>query len=113
MLRTKPNNPRYPHTVRIVRKEYTDNPFDGEVVERVLYEGVARCYTDTTTVGGNEVAENRRKISIPVRFDEWEEPILAGDKVFTTVGEIHEEWNVSDFEPDNDRTVVYCEMVRN
>lgn len=119
------DNPRYPHHIRIVRKVVSDwlSNEDSEE-ELVVYEGPGRSYTDTTTTGDAKVDTNKRKCSIPVRFDEWpcnkqqeaKGDILipmSGDKVLVDKGNISEEWEVRDFEPDNNRTVVYGEMNRN
>lgn len=136
MLKKKIDNPRYPHTIRIVRKEKTEdiNPFiDGEVKEIILYEGKGRGYTDTTTTGSSSVESNKRKASIPVRFDEWggtvdvfldetgnpfEQQVtryvpMSGDEIEVWKDKWYERGVVKDAEPDNDRTVVYWEMVRN
>ena len=121
-------NPRYPHDIRIVRRILGDRYSDDELQEVVIYEGKGRSYTDTTTTGDSKVDTNKRKASIPVRFDEW--PVVAtgsqqteqqggamvpmsGDILFVTKGSITEEWEVRDFEPDNNRSVVYGEMNRN
>ena len=91
--------------------------------ETVVYEGPGRSYTDTTTTGDKKVDTNKRKASSPVRFDEW--PVapeqeqtgrlvpMSGDILYVTKGCITEEWEVKDFEPDNNRSVVYGEMNRN
>lgn len=137
-------NPRYPHTIKIVRKlkreversQVTgtvvdpDDPLAGqdttpidteeavdvvvEAYEKVLYEGEGRSYTDTTTTGDNNVDMNKRKASIPVRYDEWdaEEVPLDGDTIIATVGNHTEVGLVKDCEPDNNRSVVYWEYVR-
>lgn len=135
-------NPRYPHQVRIIRKVYKNwygdesgHPlegsvaeYDGDLVEVVIYDGCGRSYTDTTTTGDARVDSNKRKASIPVRFDQWasrcasrpgelhpEGPMIpmSGDILYVTKGHIGEEWEVKDFEPDNDRSVIYGEMNRN
>lgn len=130
------NNPRYPHTIKIVRvleknvpvenaSEVEDeDPFASngnsdpqtktERKEVVLYEGCGRSFTDTTTNGMGKVDINKRKASIPVRYDEWEadrQP-LDGDTIQVTVGANSEIGRVRDSEPDNDRTIVYWELVR-
>lgn len=110
MLEVKPNNPRYPHQVTITRSEAA-SPFD-EVTSRVLYQGCGRAYTDTTTTGDNNVDLNRRKCSIPMCFDKWTEPVLDGDIITVVKGVLTETGRVRDFEPDNDRTVIYWELVR-
>lgn len=117
MLKETIDNPRWPHIIKVERKTYSDDPFeDGEETE-VLYEGEGRSYTDTTTTGGGTEEErvdvNKRKASIPVRFDKWAKPILAGDTITATMGDVVEQGMVRDFEPDNNRSVVYWEVVRN
>lgn len=110
MLNITPNNPRYPHQVTITRVEAA-TPFD-DATSRVLYQGKGRAYTDTTTTGDNNVDMNRRKCSIPMRFDKWAEPVLDGDTITVVKGTLTEVGRVRDFEPDNDRTVIYWELVR-
>ena len=128
------NNQRYPHTIRIVRVSAVqkpaghggvdddEDPFASdsgpadktEKVETVLYEGKGRSFTDTTTNGTQKVDINKRKASIPVRYDEWgagRKP-LDGDTIYTTVGNNAEIGRVRDCEPDNDRSIVYWEFVR-
>lgn len=113
MRKVKTDNPRYPHRIRIVRRTRPDR-YSEEIIEEVVYEGEGRSYTDTTTTGDAKVDTNKRKASIPVRFDEWEGLIpLSGDLLYATKGNITEEWQVKDFEPDNDRSVVYGELNRN
>ena len=115
------NNPRYPHYIRIIRKVVSDWMDDHQSEEDfVVYAGPGRSYTDTTTTGDAKVDTNRRKCSIPMRFDVWgcaadgQQLIpMSGDMVYVTKGNIHEEWEVKDFEPDNDRSVVYGEHNRN
>ena len=110
MLNFTPDNPRYPHHVTITRVEAA-SPFD-DATSRELYHGCGRSYTDTTTTGDNNVDMNRRKCSIPMRFDKWEEHVLDGDTITVVKGSLVEVGRVRDFEPDNDRTVVYWELVR-
>ena len=121
MRKVTVDNPRYPHHIRITRKVMGDW-LDDEQPEReiAVYEGPGRSYTDTTTTGDAKVDTNKRKCSIPVRFDKWTGKDgdmqlipMSGDMVYVTKGSIHEEWEVRDFEPDNDRSVVYGEHNRN
>lgn len=131
------DNPRYPHHIRIIRKVVKDWLEDASLSgsssssdegehELVVYDGCGRSYTDTTTTGDAKVDSNKRKASIPVRFDKWgrgchashtelpEPPVpMSGDLLFVTKGHITEEWELKDFEPDNDRSVVYGELSRN
>lgn len=129
------DNPRFPHHIRIVRKiagdwlddtNATDTAGADGLREVVVYEGSGRSYTDTTTVGDAKVDTNKRKCSIPVRFDEWPWNTdgdasdmtdvlvpMSGDLVYAMKGNVSEEWEVRDFEPDNNRSVVYGEHNRN
>lgn len=143
-------NPRYPHRIKIVRRDHSisgwgadeDDPLaepqpelvvntplvstplaeGGKVLasrdyvpeETVLYDGRGRSFTDTTTNGNVEVDTNKRKASIPVRYDEWgagEKP-LDGDTIYVTVGRNTEIGRVRDCEPDNNRSLVYWDFVR-
>lgn len=129
------NNPRYPHQIRIVRISPTQpnnvsTPISGNedpfaVVDEnqtqcqcgkdiTLYEGEGRSFTDTTTNGMGQVDVNKRKASIPVRYDKWAKGRvpLDGDTIFAVVGNNTEVGRVRDCEPDNDRTIVYWEFVR-
>ena len=117
-------NPRYSHLIKIVRKVVgkadPDDPFAdndapvGEDKEIILYNDEGRSYTDTTTVGDKYVDQNKRKASIPVRYDEWGAGRcpLDGDTIYATIGNNTEVGIVKDCEPDNNRTVVYWEYIR-
>ena len=117
-------NQRYPHLIKIVRKVVgksdPDDPFAddaapvGEDKEIILYNGEGRSYTDTTTVGDEYVDQNKRKASIPVRYDEWGAGRcpLDGDTIYAAIGNNTEVGIVKDCEPDNNRTVVYWEYIR-
>ena len=112
--RTKVDNPRYPHTIRIVRRRLPDRYSEGDLQEEIVYEGVGRSYTDTTTTGDAKVDSNKRKASIPVRFDQWNGLTpQSGDLLIAVKGNISEEWQVKDWEPDNNRSVIYGEHNRN
>lgn len=116
-------NPRYPHTIKIVRvikgtgdasNPFADDDAKVEDEEIILYEGKGRSFTDTTTEGDSNVDQNKRKASIPVRFDEWEQDRvpLDGDTIYATVGNNTEVGMVKDCEPDNNRTLVYWDYTR-
>ena len=116
----RPNiiNKRYPHRikiVRIVKDGDEDDPFakDNEK-EIVLYENEGRSFTDTTTEGDKKVDENKRKASVPVRYDEWDagKKPLDGDTIYATVGNNTEVGIVKDCEPDNNRSVIYWDFRR-
>lgn len=123
MERMDIDNRRYPHEIRITRvtpgRASVDNPFADasapvdDVVD-VLYDGDGRSFTDTTTEGDKNVDENKRKASIPVRFDEWSngQKPLDGDLIHVTIGENVEDGIVYDCESDNNRTLVYWTLRR-
>lgn len=113
------DNPRYPHHVKIIRKhsisiDEEDPLSESTADDEILYEGEARSYTDTTTNGNNDVDINRRKSSVPVRFDEWSKDKLPlnGDTIISTVGENTETGMIRDCEGDNNRSVIYWDFVR-
>ena len=119
------DNPRYPHLIKITRRGdavESNDPFkraEGGSTETVIYEGEGRSYTDTTTNGSTAVDVNKRKASIPVRFDEWPPSSdgdvswpMDGDIIEVVKASITERGKVRDFEPDNNRTVVYWELTR-
>ncbi len=116
------DNRRYPHHIRIVRsivgRSEEGDPFaDAPVMDGyddVLYDGEGRVFTDTTTNGDKIVDANKRKASIPVRYDEWDaaRKPLDGDTVYATIGNNVEIGMVNDCESDNNRTLVYWELKR-
>lgn len=124
MLEEEISNPRYPHFITIVRVNTAasadaDDPLaepvaSGTAKEEVLYQGIGRSFTDTTTNGNQEVDTNKRKASIPMRYDKWEKGKLPldGDTIYATVGNNTEIGRVRDCEPDNNRSLVYWDFVR-
>lgn len=127
MLEEEIINPRYPHVIKILRINTTrggadvdyEDPLaepvaEGMEAEETLYDGIGRSFTDTTTNGTVDVDTNKRKASIPVRYDEWgagKRP-LDGDTICATVGNNTEIGRVRDCEPDNNRTLVFWDFVR-
>lgn len=116
-------NPRYPHFIKILRiipgQRDSNNPFAEEDApygntEKILYKGKGRSYTDTTTEGGKNVDENKRKSSIPVRYDEWNENELPqdGDTIISVTGKCITSGIVKDSESDNNRTIIYWSLRR-
>lgn len=141
MRKIKIDNPQYPHDIliyRVTTKRTTDDGSDTSTVvdeddpfaesgttteggttttisedKEIIYQGKGMSYTDTTTTGDGKVEENKRKISIPVRYDKWQGKWpLDGDTVEVTMGNVKEKGTVKDFEPDNFRSVVYWELLR-
>ncbi len=115
-------NERYPHGILIRRvvpgRVDAENPFSDsaslEDVESVVYDGEGRSFTDTTTEGNNYIDENKRKASIPVRYDEWDagSKPTDGDLIRVTIGNNVEDGVVYDCESDNNRTLVYWNLRR-
>lgn len=115
-------NERYPHGILIRRvvpgRVDAENPFSDsaslEDVEAVVYDGEGRSFTDTTTEGNNYIDENKRKASIPVRYDEWDagSKPTDGDLIRVTIGNNVEDGVVYDCESDNNRTIVYWNLRR-
>lgn len=108
------DNPRYPHHITIVRKGGDDWLEESSATMSTIYDGCGRSFTDTTTVGDGKVDTNKRKASIPMRYDEWNGLYpMSGDILTVVKGNLTEQWEVRDFEPDNNRSLVYGEMNRN
>ncbi len=140
MRKVKIDNPQYPHDIliyRVTQKKTTTTGSDSKTVDdedpfaetgttedsgttttvseekTIIYQGKGQSYTDTTTTGDDKVENNKRKISIPVRYDKWKDVWpLDGDTVEVTMGNVKEKGTVKDFEPDNFRSVVYWELLR-
>lgn len=103
-------NQRFPHHVKVVRITYPGRySNETEPTGTVIYSGEGRCYSNGS-VDGRQVDISHRYISIPVNVKGWGglHP-LSGDAVTVTMGKITETMEVKDFEPDNNRTVLYCE----
>jgi hypothetical protein len=113
MIKQTVDNPRYPHYILITRLVVDDNPFDEDDRMDILYKGVGHSFTDTTTIGDAKMDTNRRKASIPVRFDQWKQEVSAGDTICVKRGNIVEKGIIRDWEPDNNRTLIYWELPRN
>ena len=102
-------NLRFPHHVKVVRKTYPERySTETEPTETVIYSGEGRCYSNGS-VEGRKVDISQRSISIPVNVNGWSDlHPLSGDTVTVTMENITETMEVKDFEPDNNRTLLYC-----
>ena len=108
MRKKRINNQRYPHHVKVVRVTYQNRYNETEPTKTVLYSGEGMCSTNGG-VEGKQVDITHRYISIPVRFDQWRSVKPSpGDTVEETLGTVTETMTVKDFEPDNNRTLLYC-----
>ena len=116
MRRQETYNPRYPHTIKVVRVTYNEGDWLSDEEgrsEAVVYSGAGRCYTGGG-VQGKAVDITTRQISIPVSVNEWGNlHPSSGDVVEVTMGGITETMELKDFEPDNNRTVLYCKRSGN
>ena len=140
MRKIKIDNPQYPHDIliyRVTQKKTTTTGSDSKTVDdddpfaetgtttdndttttvseekEIIYQGKGMSYTDTISTGDGNVEDNKRKITIPVRYDKWQDKWpLDGDTVEVTMGNVKEKGTVKDFEPDNFRSVVYWELLR-
>lgn len=115
MRKYSEKNPRFPHFIKVYR-EVVNDVFEEETEIVVLYEGEARNFFNTTTDGDNKVVTNMRKSAIPMINDEYENVILAGDKVEAWKGKdnsIHEYGTVTDCKPANFGTEIFWLYVRN
>lgn len=109
------DNPRFPHKCRITRPVKNDNPMVDTPDERVIYEGACRSYDDHTTNHRGEVITSARKLSLPVRQQQWggDLPIpVEGDSVCVCKGSHCEYGIVKDKMPGNLGTHILWEYVR-
>ena len=109
-------NPRFPHTCVISRKAVPDDPMEDEGEALVIYEGVCRSYDFHTTSTAGDVMTSTRKLSLPVRQQEWnkDHPIpLEGDIVVVNKGSHSEYGVVLDKMPGNLGTHILWKYIRN
>lgn len=109
------DNPRFPHWCRITRPTDNDDPMLDESEECVVYEGECRSFDDHTTNHRGEVITSARKLSLPVRQQQWGEKWampLEGDSVCVCKGSHKEYGIVKDKMPGNLGTHILWEYVR-
>jgi len=110
-------NPRFPHTCVIKRPVLSDDPMiDDGGEDVVIYEGECRSYDFHTTSSAGDVLTSNRKLSLPVRQQEWDDdhPIpLEGDIVEVDKGSHKEYGVVLDKMPGNLGTHILWRFVRN
>lgn len=102
-------NKQFPHVIEITRNVDSGDPFNTTDTEKVIYNGIGRSFTSTTTDGNGKVITNSRQASIPVKFDEWNEPVLNKDIIKVTMGNITETGVVLDMSANNGTTTIYWE----
>lgn len=109
------DNPRFPHMCCITRPVEGDDPMVDTQEEQVIYEGPCRSFDDHTTNHRGEVIASSRKLSLPVRQQEWgcDRPIpVEGDTVKVCKGSHCEYGIVKDKMPGNLGTHILWEYVR-
>jgi len=110
------NNPRFPHTCVIRRTAVPSSPMEDEGESVVVYEGECRSFDFHTTSDSGEVLTSTRRLSLPVRQQEWNEdrPIpLEGDTVEVDKGSHKEYGVVTDKMPSNLGTHILWKFIRN
>lgn len=120
----RPENPRFPHTCRIIRYADTDpmedqpdvdNPMADEIDGgthdsnkeegvTLIYEGKCRAYDKNTTSDKGEVITSYRGLALPLKRDDWESLGFApqeGDRIVVDRGGYTEYGVVIDKNPAN------------
>lgn len=103
MPATRPDNPRFPHTCRIVRM-VDDDPMVDESREIVIYEGACRAYDKNTVSDKGDVMASFRGLSLPVDREGWiamETVPREGDEVVVDRGTHKESGRVIDVNAAN------------
>ena len=112
-MRAPVNNPRFPHTCRILRK-VSESPLDDEEnftpmdekadAGTVIYEGPCRSYEKHTTSDRGEVITSYRGLALPLTQDDWTRLGIVpeeGDEVAVNRGSHKEYGRVVDKNPAN------------
>ena len=138
---TRVNNPRFPHTCRILRAPDTepmedepqvanDDPMadeseEGEEIQQtqaskkkedtVIYEGLCRGYNRETTSDNGDVNASYRMLALPTKQDEWTDETIPreGDKIELQRFGYTEYGQVIDRRPGNLGTHLLWKYVRN
>lgn len=109
------NNPRFPHTC-VISRPLLGNALEDEQEGVVIYEGECRSFDYHTTDGKGDVITSTRKLSLPVRQNEWdsEHPIpIEGDTIEVDKGSYREYGVVIDKMPGNLGTHLIWRFIRN
>lgn len=110
-------NPRFPHTCEIRHIEESHNPLEDEGEEITIYNGCCRSCAQLTTNDSGEVITSARRLSIPLKRDDWKRLGLsptAGDTVVVDKDEVAFEWGrIIDFLPNNLGTTILYRYTRN
>lgn len=101
----RPENPRFPHTCKIVRMQGED-PMEDESESIVIYEGKCRAYDKNTVSDKGDVLNSSRGLALPVDRDGWIELGTVpreGDTVLVDRGTHKEQGRVIDVNAANFR----------
>lgn len=134
------NNPRFPHTCRIIRysdegpmidQTFVADPMQDEeevtattaeptaeptpqASERVVYEGICRSFNRDTTSDNGDVNASYRTLALPMKQGDWTEDTIPreGDKVEVQRNGYREYGQVVDRRPGNLGTHILWKYVR-
>ena len=110
------DNPRFPHTCVISRRVDDADPMTDDMSSVVVYEGICRGYDVQTTSDTGDVITSVRKLSLPVRQQEWRsaKPIpREGDMLALNRGSHMEYGRVTDIMSGNLGTHILWKYERN
>ena len=108
------NNPRFPHTCRIVRYVNSD-PMVDDTEGIVIYEGECRSDNKAVTSDNGEFNVSYRTLALPLKQDEWTEDTipLEGDRIELQRFGYKEYGIVVDKRPSNLGTHILWKYARN
>lgn len=111
-------NKRFPHHIKVYGLQVNggdDDPFTKANQRKIVYKGVGRSFTDTTTTGDGKVIVNRRKASIPKVYSDFSDTnvILPDYMIEVTIGGYTEIGFVKDVEAGTMGTNIIWELSRN
>ena len=121
------DNPRFPHTCKILRyrseSPMQDEPLfnddedsDSDVgIVKVIYSGPCRGFNRDTVADNGDVNTSYRMLSLPVRQQDWTEDTIPieGDKIVLQKYGCTEYGRVVDKRPGNLGTHIMWKYVRN
>jgi len=111
----KVSNPRFPHTVQILRGADFDQFGTSETpTYTTIYEGVCRGYQQEYVKTTGVVMQSVRCLAIPIKNKEWNGNLpMENDLVILNNGDTVEKGRVIDQQPNNFGTNIYWAYERN
>ncbi len=79
-MTTHNDNPRFPHTCVITRRIDDDDPMKDDDTFVTIYSGACRSFDFHTTSETGDVLTSTRKLSLPVKQNEWHEYDASNDE---------------------------------